>query len=111
MAEATRFLVADVTRLPELGLRRCAFALDIGCFHGLSAAGQARYVEGLAATLLPGGRYMLYTLDPRQQAGVAFGLLPAQVAAVFAARFTLRRQERGGFGARGSTWYWMERKE
>jgi SAM-dependent methyltransferase len=105
-----RFLAGDVTRLAELGLPPCAFALDMGCVHGLDAAGQRRYAEGLAATIIPGGRFLLYTLDPRKEAGLAFGLAPEQVRALFAPWFEVEREARGGPWDNGSTWFWLKRK-
>lgn len=109
VAGQTRFLVADVTRLAELDLPPCGFALDMGCFHGLRPEGQRRYAEGLAQVLIPGGRFMLYTLDPLAGAGFTFGVSPAAVRAVFAPWFEIRREQRSPFGSRGSTWFWMER--
>ncbi len=110
VAGRAQFQVADVTRLNEMDLPRSGFALDMGCFHGLSPDGQRRYVEGLAKTLVPGGRYMLYTLDPRKEAGFSFGMQPEAVKAVFAPWFDIARVERGAYWSRGSTWFWMERK-
>jgi SAM-dependent methyltransferase len=105
-----QFRVADVTRLNEMNLPLSGFALDMGCFHGLSLDGQRRYVEGLAKAMVPGGRYMLYTLDPRREAGFSFGMEPEAVEAIFAPWFGIVREERGSFWARQSTWFWMERK-
>jgi cyclopropane fatty-acyl-phospholipid synthase-like methyltransferase len=110
VAERARFQVADVTRLNEMDLPRSAFALDMGCFHGLSPDGQRRYAAGLAKTLVPGGRYMLYTLDPRKEAGFSFGMQPEAVEAALAPWFDIVRVERGSFWSRRSTWFWMERK-
>src|SRR5450759_134613 len=42
--ESAKFFVADVTRLAHMNLPPCGFALDMGCFHGLSPQGQRRYV-------------------------------------------------------------------
>ena len=106
----TQFYAADVTRLDELNLPACAFALDMGCFHGLKPDGQRRYAESLARILVPGGRYMLYTLDPRSQAGISVGMAPEQVHPLFAPWFDLVRLERGAFRTHGSTWFWMKRK-
>jgi len=103
--------VADVTRLAELDLPPCGFALDMGCFHGLGPEARRRYAEGLAQTLVPGGRYMLYTLDPHSEAGASFGVTPETVRAVFAPWFAVLREQRSPFGSRGSTWFWMERKQ
>jgi SAM-dependent methyltransferase len=105
-----QFQVADVTRLNEMDLPRSAFALDMGCFHGLSPDGQRRYAEGLAKIMVPGGRFLLYTLDPHKDTGFSFGMQPEAVKAVFAPWFDVVRVERGAFWSRQSTWFWMERK-
>jgi SAM-dependent methyltransferase len=110
VTERTRFQVADVTRLGEMDLPRSGFALDMGCFHGLDPDGQRRYAEGLAKTMVSGGRYMLYTLDPHKEAGFSFGMQPETVEAIFAPWFNIVRVERGSLWSRGSTWLWMERK-
>ena len=106
-SRSAHFSVADVTKLDALNLPPCAFALDMGCFHGLGPAGQQRYAELLAAQLLPGGRYMLYTLIPRNEAGWRFGVTVEQVRAVFSARFEITRVEAGRQGRGGANWYWM----
>jgi Thiopurine S-methyltransferase (TPMT) len=110
VVDHAQFLVADVTRLNKMNLIRCGFALDMGCFHGLSQEGKERFAEGLAKVLVPGGQYMLYTLDPREEAGFSFGVQPEAVNSVFALWFDIERVERGAFWSRGSTWFWMERK-
>jgi SAM-dependent methyltransferase len=110
VSNSVQFQVADVTRLNEMDLPLSGFALDMGCFHGLSPDGQRGYAEGLAKALVPGGRFMLYTLDPRKEGGFSFGLQPEAVQPVFAPCFDILRMERGQFWSRGSTWFWMERK-
>jgi SAM-dependent methyltransferase len=107
VASQTQFLVADVTDLAKLGLPLCAFAMDMGCFHSLNVEQQRRYAAGLAAQLLPGGRFMLYAADPRNEAGYRFGVSVQQVQAVFAPRFDITRTEPGRFRTGTSTWYWM----
>jgi hypothetical protein len=99
-----------VTRLNEMDLPQSGFALDTGCFHGLSPDGQRRYAEGLAKMLVPGGWYMLYTLDPRKEAGVSFGMHPEAVKAVMEPWFDITHTERGANWCPGSTWFWMKRK-
>jgi SAM-dependent methyltransferase len=108
VAGQTRFLVADVTDLGKLGLPGCGFALDMGCFHSLSIEKQRRYAAGLATQLLPGGRYMLYAADPRQEAGFRFGVSRRQVQEVFAPWFEIMRTKPGKFRDGTSTWYWMK---
>jgi hypothetical protein len=110
MTKRAQFLVADVTRLDQMDLPPSGFALDMGCYHGLSPDGQRRYAEGLAKTLVSGGWYMLYTLDPRKEAGISFGIQPEAVKIMFEPWFDIVRTERGATWSRGSTWFWMERK-
>jgi cyclopropane fatty-acyl-phospholipid synthase-like methyltransferase len=110
VAAQTRFQVGDVTHLPELGFPACGFALDMGCFHGLSLEQQGRYAAGLAAQLAPGGRFMLYAADPLTEGFVRFGSSREQVERVFSPRFAITRAERGKFGRGASTWYWMSLK-
>ena len=111
VSDRTEFMVGDVTRLGELNLPQCSFALDMGCLHGLSPAGQSRYAGGLADVLIPGGRYLLYTLEPHKEAGVSLGLAPDQVRAVFNPWFEIERIQPGAFWDSNSTWFWMTRKE
>ncbi len=110
VAGQTRFFVADVTDLARLELPRCAFALDMGCFHGLNAEQRHRYAAGLAAQLLPGGRYMLYAMHPSRDGRYRFGVTREQVQDVFLPRFEITRAEDGTFRRGTSTWYWMSRK-
>jgi SAM-dependent methyltransferase len=115
LTNQVKFFVADVTNLSQLRLPRCAFALDMGCFHGLNPEQRRRYAAALADQLLPGARYMLYCLDPGQEATFRFGVTMQQVNEVFAAGFETTRIERGnnaraGTPGRGSTWYWMTHK-
>jgi SAM-dependent methyltransferase len=105
-----QFLIADVTRLNEMDLPATGFALDMGCFHGLSPQGQRSYAEGLAKALVPGGWYLLYTLDPGKEAGISFGMTPESVKEVLEPWFDITHTERGLNGSRGSTWFWMEIK-
>lgn len=110
VSDKTRFIKADVTRLNELNLPRCSFALDMGCFHGLNPDGQVKYAQGLAGLLIPGARYLLYVLEPHKDAGVSFGVTAEYVQAVFGPWFAIDRTESGAFWARKSNWFWMTRK-
>jgi len=110
VAGQTQFYVADVAELGRLGLPACAFALDMGCFHGLNAEQQRRYVAGLAALLVPGGRYMLYVLQPHSEGGYRFGVTAQQVTDVFSPQFEITRTEQGSMNHKPSAWYWMTRR-
>ncbi len=51
--------VGDVTRLEGLA-GPFDFALDLGCFHGLSNPDKRRYLQRLDDILAPGGHWLMY---------------------------------------------------
>jgi 2-polyprenyl-3-methyl-5-hydroxy-6-metoxy-1,4-benzoquinol methylase len=108
---AVQFLLADVTRLAELSLPLFSFALDMGCYHGLSVEDQRRYSQGLAKQVIPGGRVMMFTLDPRRRFWTSFGVSPEQVQALFSPWFDTQRIQRDEFFKGGATWFWLKRRE
>jgi cyclopropane fatty-acyl-phospholipid synthase-like methyltransferase len=109
VAERTRFLRDDVTRLTQHDIPRCAYALDIGCLHGLSTEAQERYASALADQMLPGGWYMLYVMHPNPQFTSPAGLSPEAVERLFTPNFAITRHEIGQFRERTSSWLWMMR--
>ncbi len=109
VSSLTRLFAADVTRLSALGLPGCAFALDMGCFHGLRGGDRARYVSALADTLIAGGRYMLYALEPRKKARGSYGLAALDVEELFTPAFSIEQIQHGAFRGHGSNWFWMNR--
>ncbi len=111
VSASTQFYVGDVTRLSALRLPRCAYALDMGCFHGLDPDGEQRYLGGLSALLLPGASYMLYAMEPREQGRRWFGVTPEHVQEIFKQQFDIQRIERGEFRGNKSSWFWMKKKE
>ncbi len=88
-----------------------AAALDVGCFHGLSSADQARYATALNRRLAPGGHYLLYAVHPRtdhETTGLP-GVNPATVIEFFGAHCELEWRNSGWHGERRSDW-WLWRK-
>jgi cyclopropane fatty-acyl-phospholipid synthase-like methyltransferase len=94
-------------------------AVDVGCFHSFSPEGRASYRDALAATLAPGGYYLLYTFlcdncpsfadvgaaEPsRETPAITY----ADIAA-FAPYFALRWTGHGEDRARHSAWFLMQR--
>jgi cyclopropane fatty-acyl-phospholipid synthase-like methyltransferase len=99
--------VADVTHLAELDLPGpYDLALDMGCFHSLTADGQKRYTLGLKRWLKLGGLYLLYAFQPASGPSDQ-GLTRAAVVAAFADGFNLVNYEQGQ--GRPSAWYYFER--
>lgn len=110
VADQVDLRVADVSRIGTMNLPPIAFALDIGCFHGLSTEAEGRYAEGLSKLVIPGGRFMLYTHDPEEGRAANFGITPEDVHAMFGEHFAITREERGEFRGGGTTWFWMTRR-
>jgi len=104
--------VGDVTRLPQaLAAEPFDFALDIGCFHTLSAEGRRRYAAGLCRNVTRGGIYLLYAFCPRETTGRTAGVSADEVGSLFADGFLVRAVKTGqdtGSG-RASAWYTLER--
>ena len=101
------FQVADVSRLDVLS-GPFDFALDVGCFHGLDAAGQARYATQLMRLMRPGGKFMLWAFD-RPAPFEDYGILPEAVEQLFTPQFVLSNSEHGLHNRRATTWYWFVR--
>lgn len=63
---SAEFLVGDVTRLPELQLAPFDLFLDIGCFHGLSAADQVAMGRGVTDLANPGASLLMMAFQPHR---------------------------------------------
>lgn len=99
--------VADVTRLSGLDFPGLFdLALDVGCFHSLTADGQRSYAFGLERWLQPGGIYLLYAWQPGP-GSKGRGLRREAVEAAFSHGFRLARFEQGQ--GRPSAWYYFDR--
>jgi len=104
---AIDFRIGDVTRL-EFLREPFDVVLDIGCFHGLDAAGRARYAGHLARLTRPGSAFLLWAFDRPSPFGVAVTQETAQQ--YFAPHFAVRRIEPSFLHQRASTWYWLSRQ-
>jgi SAM-dependent methyltransferase len=99
-------LRGDVTRLAELPLPGpFDLALDMGCFHSLSAEGRQRYAQGLAGWLAPGAVYLLYAWQPTPDGGP--GLAREAVTDILAPYLRHTGYEQGQ--GRPSAWYYFEK--
>lgn len=102
------FRIADVTRLDALS-GPFEFALDVGCFHGLEAAGRKRYVEQLSRLVRPGSIFLLWAFD-RPAMFEDYGISPQVVEQLFLPHFVMSRSEHGTHRGRPTTWYWFTRR-
>jgi SAM-dependent methyltransferase len=100
--------VADVANLKKLNLPGpYDLALDMGCFHGLSAGSREKYIIGLSHWLRRGGLFLLYAWQPESEKDPR-GVPKEIVLASFAKQYTLSRYEQGE--GRASAWYCFTRK-
>ena len=97
-AVAARLVVADVTRLPDLG-PPFDLVLDIGCLHSVPRERRADYVRELATRIASDGTYLLYAFCPPTQ----FGIARDEVVSLFAPALTLESFVVGT--GRPSAWY------
>jgi cyclopropane fatty-acyl-phospholipid synthase-like methyltransferase len=97
-------LIQDVTKLRGItGL--FDFALDLGCFHGLSQAGKPKYLEGLDRILAPGGFWLMYGFlksDPRHTRS---GLLEEDINQISSHLTLVWRRDGFDNGAKPSAWF------
>ncbi|AVP67546.1 methyltransferase domain-containing protein [Rhodococcus hoagii] len=59
-----RFVLGDVTHLPAYVDDHYTFALDVGCFHGLTDECRVAYGRGLTAVTAPGARLLMFAFSP-----------------------------------------------
>jgi cyclopropane fatty-acyl-phospholipid synthase-like methyltransferase len=108
MATFRRGSVIKVGR--RIGDQTVDLAVDIGCFHGLSAQESRDYSAMLKRITRTGGVYMLYSFSPT--APGEFGYTPEQIVDLFAPEFGLEHKAIGvdTAGGRQSGWYRFIRK-
>lgn len=99
------FQVGDVTNLEALA-GPFDMTLDVGCFHCLDEAGQARYAAEAHRLLRPGATLLLWALDG-SPSGVP--LSPEVMVKVFAEGFTLKKAAFSRRRLLASHWYWLVR--
>ena len=107
VAGRVQFLVADVTRLPDLGAP-FDLALDMGCFHALPDARRRAYAEGLARVMRSGSTVLMYEFFSGDGGP---GVREGEVAEVLGRDFDVVAVDRGeeqGL-ARPSAWYRLRR--
>ena len=87
------------------------FALDLGCFHGISKEGQAKYLDQLDRILAPNGFWLLYAFLNPNTPPSSSGLAEADLNLI-STHFTLLTR-RDGFDKRErqSAWFLYQKKE
>jgi cyclopropane fatty-acyl-phospholipid synthase-like methyltransferase len=105
-------LTGDVTRLDRLpGAAVFDLAIDVGCFHTLSAHQQQAYAGHLRDRVTRGGAYLVYAFCPHARAGRSIGVSADEVGSLFADGFLVRDVKIGEDtgSRRPSAWYTLER--
>ncbi len=105
---AVDFRLGDVTRLDSLP-GPFDLVLDIGCFHGLSASGKARYLDHLQRLLAPAGTWLLYGFfKPDEAAGPGF--VEADLASAGRRWDLVERRDGVDKKDRPSAWFWFRNR-
>jgi len=101
--------VADATSLRGI-TGPFEFALDLGCFHGISKDGRAKYLDQLARILAPNGFWLLYAFLSPGTPRSGHGLAEAEIDLI-SARFSLISR-RDGFDKRErpSSWFLYQKQ-
>lgn len=112
LRKRVRFVLGDVIDLPFRGMG-ANYVLDIGCLHGIQPGARAAYAAGVIANLAPGGYYQLYAFDrvPELEADPENirGMLPDEVAALFAPTLQVVAIERARPDRHPCRWYLLHR--
>ena len=102
-------LVSDATKMRGIN-GPYAFALDIGCFHGIPPKGQKKYLNQLDRILSPDGFWLMYGFFRPSTRHSGPGLVEADME-VISSRFTLASR-RDGFDdkrERPSAWFLFQK--
>jgi SAM-dependent methyltransferase len=103
------FLQGDVTDLAAVQ-GPLDLALDIGCYHGLNATGQARYAAALVPLLRPGGVLLLYGFLHHNPDDPATWLTDEAITRRLGDRFEIVLSTRGIDRDHISVWLTLRRK-
>jgi SAM-dependent methyltransferase len=108
---STRFLVADVTRLPKPApADRFSLLLDLGCLNGIPPASHPDYAKMVAEQAMPGALFLLYAHLPDAARERPRGISPEELDQLLAGTFLLERREMGTAPQGGaSMWNWLRR--
>lgn len=94
----------DVTRLHGIS-GPFDLVLDMGCFHSLTPAGRAAYLQNLERLLAPGGTFLLYTFLRGGAEPGAPGLTEAEIGALAARLSLVQRLNSAERGRTPSAWF------
>jgi SAM-dependent methyltransferase len=96
------FIVDDATTLKKIK-GPFEFVLDIGCFHGLTVAGKARYIANLKRIMVRDGVLLMYAFIS-QPGDKGIGLMPEDLERLTSLFQLVRRKDGTERGIRSSAW-------
>jgi ubiquinone/menaquinone biosynthesis C-methylase UbiE len=99
-----KLLIQDATNLQGIS-ESFDFALDLGCFHGISQDRKANYLDQLDRILAPNGFWLMYGFlksDPLQKRS---GLLQADIDLISSRLTLLSRRDGFDNGSKPSAWF------
>lgn len=86
------------------------FAFDLGCFHGISKEGRAKYLDQLDRVLTPNGFWLLYAFLSPGTPRSGHGLAEAEIALISARFALLSRRDGYDKRERQSAWFLFQKK-
>jgi cyclopropane fatty-acyl-phospholipid synthase-like methyltransferase len=102
-------LVRDATNLQGID-GPFDLAFDLGCFHGISQTGRAKYLEQLTKILAPGGFWLLYGFLKSDQDQSGTGLAEWDLEQILTRLALVWRRD--GVDRRGpSAWFLFQKEE
>jgi len=103
-----KLLVKDATKLSRI-TGPFDFALDLGCFHGISKEGRMKYLGQLDRILAPSGFWLLYAFLSPGTPRSGHGLAEAEID-LLSARFSLCSRKNGfDKRERPSAWFLFQK--
>jgi ubiquinone/menaquinone biosynthesis C-methylase UbiE len=104
------FLNKDATKLQGIhGPFDLAF--DLGCFHGISQKGRAKYLEQLHRILAPGGFWLMYGFLKTEPDQPGTGLAEWDIDQILTLLALIWRRDGFDKGDRSSVWFLFQKQE
>jgi cyclopropane fatty-acyl-phospholipid synthase-like methyltransferase len=87
------------------------FALDLGCFHGISKDGRIKYLDQLDRILAPNGFWLLYAFLNSGTPRSGHGLDEADISLISSSLTLLSRRDGFDKPERQSAWFLYQKRE
>ena len=104
------FLISDATKLQGIH-GPFDFALDLGCFHGISQDGRIKYLEQLDRILAPGGFWLMYGFLKADLDQRGTGLAEWDIDQILTLLALIWRRDGFDKRERSSAWFLFQKQE